>query len=221
MRRKPLDALESALESSEVELGWEFEETKAHEGLIPSPHSQNDRPPETASVHSSVPIAPPLQTVAQRAEGLEFGTQTGATISSNSQLGYAAPVTLETGATTGVAAPVAPVPTLAGTATGPCGGNSGTGQSGMASDQFVAECWGCAQQVSLPVYTSVFRCGHCGALSYDYELSGAPAESQPRKQRRRGWIKFRDRLTVVLVLLLISVVITGGPLGTPCSAPDC
>jgi len=45
------------------------------------------------------------------------------------------------------------------------------------SDQFVAECWGCGQQVSLPVYTSVFRCGHCGALSYDYEVTGAPAES--------------------------------------------
>lgn len=80
----------------------------------------------------------------------------------------------------------------------------------MSTDQFVAVCWGCGQQVSLPMYTSVFRCGHCGALSYDYEMSGAPAEPQQRKQRRRRWIKFRDRLTVILVLLLISVVITGG-----------
>ncbi|KAG9442282.1 hypothetical protein H6P81_018136 [Aristolochia fimbriata] len=67
---------------------------------------------------------------------------------------------------------------------------------------FEAKCWGCSLRLLLPSYSPVFKCGWCGALTY---------QNQKKHERYSNrWRYIRDRIFVTVVILFMLFVIGGG-----------
>eukprot|EP00246_Nothoceros_aenigmaticus_P008840 TRINITY_DN2395_c0_g1_i1.p1 TRINITY_DN2395_c0_g1~~TRINITY_DN2395_c0_g1_i1.p1 ORF type:complete len:132 (-),score=6.15 TRINITY_DN2395_c0_g1_i1:95-436(-) len=66
---------------------------------------------------------------------------------------------------------------------------------------YETDCWGCGQHLHLAVFTSMFKCAWCGAITI----------VQPYTKRRSKWnlriLRMRDRLLAVAVLVLIVAIV--------------